>query len=278
MASCSLHAADSLLAPSRLQRRRRSASRHASASSASASTTPSPLPQSAAAQVRQCAAAVTLALQAGVALQTVEVELPLIGATDLDDWPGGVRQQLQAARPLVLQLLSELAGASVRVAQSDIEASDGVVLFTTATHRAVTFVTADTLREVASLCEGDSSCTVLVNAEWKEADFGWGVFTNTSLKRFADSCVETFSVRKLRVRGQEMRCVRSYPSPWAVYALGLDGERDKQEVIGTFPRRPVYAEIEALLAALGPRSIANADISTRLRAELAFNQESMKDF
>lgn len=48
----------------------------------------------------------TLKIYAGV-LQ-VEFPLPLIGATDLDDWPGGVRQQFKAARPMVDNILGTL--------------------------------------------------------------------------------------------------------------------------------------------------------------------------
>ena len=32
---------------------------------------------------------------AGVRRQRMELLLPLIGATDLDDWPGGIRQQFK---------------------------------------------------------------------------------------------------------------------------------------------------------------------------------------
>ena len=220
------------------------------------------------------------ALADGVSLQRVELELPLIGATDLDDWPGGTRQQLKAATPLVLQLMTELAGGvSVRVAQTPIDPAEGVLLFTSSQQRAVTFVTGDTLAEVQALRgEKDSGLMLLVNAEWKDEDWGWGIFTNTRLKAFADSAVETFSVRRLRIRGQDLRVVRSYPSAWALYAIGLDGERDKIEVIGSTAQRMSYVQAEAALAALGKRSIANADLSTRLRSEYAFNKDSAKDF
>lgn len=67
---------------------------------------PQTLPR--AAQVAQAAAAVEAAWRAGVQRQSVELLLPLIGATDLDDWPGGIRQQFKAAAPLVEALLKTL--------------------------------------------------------------------------------------------------------------------------------------------------------------------------
>ena len=38
----------------------------------------------------------------------VTLSLPLVGATDLDDWPGGIRQQFKAAKPMVERMLSEI--------------------------------------------------------------------------------------------------------------------------------------------------------------------------
>ena len=52
------------------------------------------------AQVAALQAASVRAWQAGVRKQRVELLLPLIGATDLDDWPGGIRQQFKAVLPM----------------------------------------------------------------------------------------------------------------------------------------------------------------------------------
>ena len=56
----------------------------------------------------QAAEAVRRAVADGKELVSVEFNLPLIGATDLDDWPGGVRQQYQAIAPMVGELLKSI--------------------------------------------------------------------------------------------------------------------------------------------------------------------------
>jgi hypothetical protein len=56
-------------------------------------------------QISQAVTAIESAWQAGIKRQRVELLLPLIGATDLDDWPGGIRQQFKAAAPLVEGML-----------------------------------------------------------------------------------------------------------------------------------------------------------------------------
>lgn len=63
-----------------------------------ASSAPLPVPRGPQETVAQAVAACTRAWEAGVKRQRVELLLPLIGATDLDDWPGGIRQQFKASR------------------------------------------------------------------------------------------------------------------------------------------------------------------------------------
>ena len=58
------------------------------------------LPRSPREQVTQAAEAVRRASSSsGKQLFEIEFSLPLIGATDLDDWPGGIRQQCALALP-----------------------------------------------------------------------------------------------------------------------------------------------------------------------------------
>lgn len=59
-----------------------------------------PVPRDAEETAQQAQAAALRAWQDGVKRQRVELLLPLIGATDLDDWPGGIRQQFKAVLPM----------------------------------------------------------------------------------------------------------------------------------------------------------------------------------
>ena len=65
-------------------------------------------PSSSAEIVQQCYKAIKSAYSDGVTRQRVEIILPLIGATDIDDWPGGIRQQFKAAQPMVEDILVQL--------------------------------------------------------------------------------------------------------------------------------------------------------------------------
>lgn len=57
-----------------------------------------PIPRGPQEMVQQCVAAVTRGWEAGIKRQRIDLLLPLIGATDLDDWPGGIRQQFKVRR------------------------------------------------------------------------------------------------------------------------------------------------------------------------------------
>ena len=40
----------------------------------------------------------------------MQLLLPITGATELDDWPGGIAQQLQVAAPYVQELVQQISG------------------------------------------------------------------------------------------------------------------------------------------------------------------------
>ena len=49
-----------------------------------------------------------MALGDGIETQSITLNLPLIGATDLDDWPGGIRQQYGALALMIGEVLKKL--------------------------------------------------------------------------------------------------------------------------------------------------------------------------
>lgn len=131
----------------------------------------------------QAAAAITSAWQAGITRQRVELLLPLIGATDLDDWPGGVRQQFKAAAPLVEQLLrtlKQVEGLGGPLGAQIWDDGDAVGAWTGDNLAAVLFPTAPTLERLRELAEQRKpKLLVIVNPQWEvsaglTSDFGFG--------------------------------------------------------------------------------------------------------
>ena len=127
----------------------------------------------------------------------------------------------------------------------------------------------------------DASCKgtlLMCNTAWNTEganlidDLGFGPWRQANVD-FIARFEETYSLKEYRIRGQTMRVLRAYPGPWQTFVL--DG-RGGVERISTLETKPVFADLERALSAMGSRSIANADWATRLRSEIYFNVESAK--
>ena len=58
----------------------------------------------------------------------MQLLLPITGATELDDWPGGIAQQLQVAAPYVQELVQQISGQTTDTRV--IDKTDAVALCT----------------------------------------------------------------------------------------------------------------------------------------------------
>jgi len=159
-----------------------------------------------------------------------------------------------------------------------LDEADGVWLLDGEKARFASFPTADTLDAVRE-CEAAVSSLrlplVLINGSWNAADdFGFWPFRNEQLIQWAASFQDVCSYSQTRIRGQTLIVWHAYPGPYAVWARDIDGTVGRLELLTTFPDRPTYAALESTVTELGSRSIANADIASRLRAELIFNRDS----
>ncbi|CAM9753064.1 unnamed protein product, partial [Hapterophycus canaliculatus] len=88
------------------------------------------LPMSNDLQVEQATRAVWKALSDGKNRQILRLSLPLIGATEMDDWPGGDRQRYKACGPMVDTLLrgNPAAKEGASVIEQILDESDAVGL------------------------------------------------------------------------------------------------------------------------------------------------------
>ena len=253
-------------------------------------------------------------------LAQIELLLPLVGATEIDDWPGGVRQQYRAVRPLIERLASTLYGESVSGAAQQRGANPGAYLYDTAlvgweveviddadavtvwrrrrsfvggrngelrnSERSpviVVFPNAETLRRLKQIVEleGPSSEILLVNAQWQRdgqivSDFGIGIWKQRN-EEFVDLFEQVFSLKQTRVDGTELRILREPNGPssmtpsWQVFAL--DAGSGGSSLLGELEREPVYADLEAFVAA----QPGTGSLLEKLQREFDFNYQSLKE-
>ena len=204
------------------------------------------LPTSVEDQVRQAAASVQRAQQqkdnnpdgvGGVRRQTIRLLLPLIGATELDDWPGGARQQMEAAEPLVRSILEAVVDADVTMQNVLLDANEGVTALLLQAPKArddacaVLLPTAETVTSSSlyTLDEqvGPSRTLLMVNPQWRRrSDFGKSFFgTDDRAADYVETFVPTFSLTSLICEGESIRVLRTYPGPWRVFRRQDDGPR-----------------------------------------------------
>lgn len=201
-------------------------------------------------QVRQAAISLKEATKDGKMRHSVRLLLPIIGATELDDWPGGARQMMEAASPLIRDVMTlqqqdtgintkdedgAVAGAGTKLSirESVIEEADGVrALFSQANlpqddSCAVLLPSADTVSKLQELDTqvGEGRNLILVNTQWKrKTDFGLAFFggARDGKIKFVEGFEPTFHCSNIMVEGDIVRILRTYPGPWRVYIRVVD--------------------------------------------------------
>jgi hypothetical protein len=207
------------------------------------------LPTSVDDQVRLCAQSIQRASSPGndddrIVRQNVRLLLPVIGATDLDDWPGGARQMMVAAVPLVESIMAAL-GITDAIQKVCLDENDGVYAWLGQAEEAkddcafVLLPAVDSLGYLKQLEEqvGPKRNLVLVNPQWRRrSDFGGvfgvdqiGVFgADETSASYVEAFQPTFSLTNFICEGESVRVLHAYGSGvWRVY---VRKDRDNGDV------------------------------------------------
>ena len=237
-----------------------------------------PLPQGPEAIAAQCLSATLNAYGSGILRQRHELLLPLIGATDLDDWPGGVRQQFKAMQPMMEQVLKGVKadpGLQGPLKGSIIDMADAIGCWEGDKIGAVVFPTAETLPKLKEIVAAGKLC-MMVNSQWQGgqivSDFGWGPSKKAN-EEFVDSFEWVYYCRQVRINGDTTIVQRAYPGKWQVHVLNAKGERP---CVSVEDKRPSYQRLEEICRGV-PGSMSSMSLGERLVAEWNFNIDSMQE-
>lgn len=238
-------------------------------------------PESIDQQVTQAISAVRAARDAGVTRMQIELELPPNFATDLDDWPGGIRQQYQVLNPLLKKILK---GVTDQASFSDEEClDDGDAVYVLRSSRgaddaAVSFPTAEVLGELKDLDKkvGAKGTLLLANPQWSTkgqviSDLGFGPWKKAN-EEFIAGFEPAYVLRKIRIKGEQLQILKAFPcKEWQVFVIPQDGSAAKR--ILTSAEQPEYWQMDELLTK-SDWSIASKDPFTRAKSEAEFIQKS----
>jgi hypothetical protein len=242
---------------------------------------PSKLPSSSNDIVDQAFASIKASWEAGAKRQTIEIVLPLIGATDLDDWPGGIRQQFKAATPMIermLRQLKKLPGLEGPLSATLLDDADAVGAWVGENLALVVFPTAETLNKIRKLAdERPNSLFILVNPQWTTegqviSDFGILPWVKKAAYEFIDTFTDGYCIKNLRINGDYVQWLYVKESGWQVNVLQGPNQ---STVILQGKVRPSYKEVEAKLRSL-PWSMSSKGLFERIQAEAEFNRKSVQ--
>ncbi|WIA29393.1 hypothetical protein OEZ86_011897 [Tetradesmus obliquus] len=230
--------------------------------------------------VNQAVAAIQAAWKAGIKRQRIELLLPLIGATDLDDWPGGIRQQFKAAAPLVEGILKQLKqkeGLQGPLGVDIWDQGDAVGAWSGDNLAGVLFPTADTIKQLRQLAERSPEAPELLlifNPQWElqgnlVSDFGFGNRKAASLA-LVESFTPTYWLKQMRVAGDDLRVLHAHPNKWQVHTVSRSGS---EAFLTAFDGQPSYAQLQEALKAW-PDAASNKSLMDRLRDEVQFIQDT----
>eukprot|EP00471_Norrisiella_sphaerica_P000426 CAMPEP_0184487956 /NCGR_PEP_ID=MMETSP0113_2-20130426/10436_1 /TAXON_ID=91329 /ORGANISM="Norrisiella sphaerica, Strain BC52" /LENGTH=239 /DNA_ID=CAMNT_0026870399 /DNA_START=383 /DNA_END=1102 /DNA_ORIENTATION=- len=194
----------------------------------------------------------------GKTRQQVELLLPLIGATDLDDWPGGIRQQFKAASPMCESILRNLRrelGFAGTFTPTILDDGDATAAWESEKITAILFPTAETMDYIKNAVgKGSDRLVLLINPQWNKggsnfvSDFGWGA-AKEATEKLLSTFEFTYSFEQRKQGGANIKLIRSYPKPWKVMVTEDDQNFD---VIGEAEKRPSYKDVELMLKTAYP--------------------------
>lgn len=199
--------------------------------------------------VLQAAGAVLRAWEDGIRRQSLEILLPQAGSANDGGWPGGIRQQFRVALPMVEGLLKRLKLAPSlqgRITAEWLDEGDCVGAWQSEKLAAVVFPTADALPAVQRIDDALSGKRLLLvlNPQWQPqgqivSDFGFGK-SRRQAERFVESLESVYSLRRVRVLGDEIRILRCYPGSWQVYFVR---SASNTELLSVEDDKPTYQRL-----------------------------------
>lgn len=230
--------------------------------------------------IEQAVSACKQARRDGLTRLQLELLLPLIGATDLDDWPGGIQQQFKAATPVVSTLLEGLIDTQ-ELAQENttktyiLDDGDAVGVWESEKVVLVLFPNADCLEKVKTLDNESGRLLLLVNPQWQGgqviSDFGFGA-QRKQREEFVTRFNIVYYLKQLRILGEDVRVLKCYPGKWQIFVVDSKGDSD---CIAVEDGKPSYNKLQDLLRSR-EGSKAGQSWFGRLLGELKFNQDSLK--
>ena len=192
----------------------------------------------------------------------IEIPLPVTGGTELDDWPGGIKQKFSVLKPMIETSLKQLNftnTGSVTYLNGESGQEDCVAVWQAAGLSVVTFATPECIPELRQLAEREGGVVVVVNPQ-----FFLDPLSSKGSKEFVASATTVFELTQLNMRGEALGGAlpvrgiisREFPNKF-VTARRLDG--GGYVLLREWDAKPSRAEMETVF--LEDSKIRDAQLS-----------------
>jgi hypothetical protein len=190
----------------------------------------------------------------------VELPLPVTGGTELDDWPGGIKQKFSVLKPMIETSLKQLnfsSTGSLSYLNGESGQEDCVAVWQAPGLSVVTFATPECIPEIRQLAE--NGVVIVVNPQ-----FFLDPLSSKGSKEFVASATTVFELTQLNMRGEALGGAlpvrgiisREFPNKF-VTARRLDG--GGYVLLREWDTRPSRAEMETVF--LEDSKIRDAQLS-----------------
>mmetsp|Transcript_34936 Transcript_34936/g.69831 ORF Transcript_34936/g.69831 Transcript_34936/m.69831 type:complete len:314 (+) Transcript_34936:31-972(+) len=187
---------------------------------------------------------VAAGVDAGLKRMAIEIPLPVTGGTELDDWPGGIKQKYSVLKPMLAETLKLLNFTDSEIQQQEFLgiSDDAIGVWKNSQGVAVVaFATPEVLPQLQSLSE--TNTLVLINHQ-----FFLDEFSAEATQSFIDSCTIVYFLQSLSMKGPGLLPVkgymlRQYPDPFKVARRTDEGGK---QVLDTYAEKPARAVLDDL--------------------------------
>jgi hypothetical protein len=168
--------------------------------------------------MKEVGRAIAAAKDSNLPVVRVDIPLPVTGGTELDDWPGGIRQKYVTLLPLLKETMKQLNFSPARIKEEKfIDEIDAVGVWEDNGFQLVCFPTPSTvdyLQDNYSKWNDKSSILALINQQ-----LFLDPMSKQSTKDFLQSAITVYQLEQLNMRGPGALPVRGiayrqYPGPF----------------------------------------------------------------
>ena len=180
-------------------------------------------------------------------LGIIEFPLPATGATELDEWPGGIRQKGAVLSSILSPLFRELNFSSPTPTPRVLDEDDCVAIWKNNNVHICCFATPDYIDELQNILSSDSTAVLLLLLP----QFFLDPLSRESSKQFLASAEQVYLLEQLNMRGERLAgalpvrglLYRAFPK---LFQAGRRLDAGGYVTLASYSEKPSRGELEKL--------------------------------